>query len=228
MVAEQVGWSLDQVAACVASHLADSWVVNLGTGMPTRLLGQVPRERDVVFHSENGIVGMTAIVDEAPDPDLVSAGKEPVALVPGGSFVHHADSFALIRGGHVDAAVMGAYQVSAAGDLANWRLPGEQLGSIGGAMDIATHVPRLFAMMRHRASDGSSKIVERLTYPLTALGAVTRVFTDLAVLTVTAGGLLVDHLAPDITADLLRERTEAPLTFPDAGCASRSDRCGWP
>jgi 3-oxoadipate CoA-transferase beta subunit len=208
------GYSNDDIARRVAAELQEDWVVNVGIGMPLTVMPFVPVERDVIFHSENGIIGMgPELADPAQgDQDLLSAGKRPVTLIPGGSFVHHADSFALARGGRLDAALLGAYQVAENGDLANWKLPGAKLGSIGGAMDIAVGAKRVFAMMTHVTTKGQPKIVRKITYPLTARRCVTRIFTDLAVISVTPKGLLLEEVAPGLTPADVQNVTEAELT----------------
>ena len=208
------GYSNDDIARRVAAELQEDWVVNVGIGMPLTVMPFVPVERDVIFHSENGIIGMgPELADPAQgDQDLLSAGKRPVTLIPGGSFVHHADSFALARGGRLDAALLGAYQVAENGDLANWKLPGAKLGSIGGAMDIAAGAKRVFAMMTHVTTKGQPKIVRKITYPLTARRCVTRIFTDLAVISVTPDGLLLEEVAPGLTPADVQNVTEAELT----------------
>jgi 3-oxoacid CoA-transferase B subunit len=207
------GYSSEDIARRVAAELQEDWVVNVGIGMPLTVMPFVPVERDVIFHSENGIVGMgPELADPAQgDQDLLSAGKRPVTLIPGGSFVHHADSFALARGGRLDAALLGAYQVAENGDLANWKLPGAKLGSIGGAMDIAVGAKRVIAMMTHVTTKGQPKIVRRITYPLTARRCVTRIFTDLAVISVTPKGLVLEEVAPGLTPADVQNVTEATL-----------------
>jgi 3-oxoadipate CoA-transferase beta subunit len=208
------GYSNDDIARRVAAELQEDWVVNVGIGMPLTVMPFVPVERDIIFHSENGIIGMgPELADPAQgDQDLLSAGKRPVTLIPGGSFVHHADSFALARGGRLDAALLGAYQVAENGDLANWKLPGARLGSIGGAMDIASGAKRVFVMMTHVTTKGQPKIVRTITYPLTARRCVTRIFTDLAVIAVTPKGLVLEEIAPGLTPADVQNVTEAELT----------------
>ena len=210
--------SRDQIAARVALELEDGWLVNLGIGMPTLTVNYIPEGRDILFHSENGIIGMgpKPARDEDIDPDLMSAGKGPVTLIPGGAFIHHADSFAVARGGRLDAAVLGAFQVAVNGDLANWKLPTAKSGSVGGAMDIAAGAKRVFAMMTHTAKDGEPKIVENLTYPLTAKTCVTKIFTDMAVVAVTPDGYVLEEVAPGFTADDVQAATGAPLAVADA------------
>lgn len=209
--------SREQIAARVAQELADGWLVNLGIGMPTLTVNYIPEGRDILFHSENGIIGMgpKPAREEDIDPDLMSAGKGPVTLIPGGAFIHHADSFAVARGGRLDAAVLGAFQVAVNGDLANWKLPTAKTGSVGGAMDIAAGAKRVFAMMTHTAKDGEPKIVENLTYPLTAKNCVTKIFTDMAVVAVTSEGYVLEEVAPGLTAEEVQAATGAPLAIPE-------------
>ena len=209
--------SRDQIATRVALELEDGWLVNLGIGMPTLTVNYIPEGRDILFHSENGIIGMgpKPAREEDIDPDLMSAGKGPVTLIPGGAFIHHADSFAVARGGRLDAALLGAFQVAVNGDLANWKLPTAKSGSVGGAMDIAAGAKRVFAMMTHTAKDGEPKIVETLSYPLTAKTCVTKIFTDMAVVAVAPEGYVLEEVAPGFSAEDVQAATGAPLAVPD-------------
>ncbi|MDP6604347.1 MAG: 3-oxoacid CoA-transferase subunit B [Rhodospirillales bacterium] len=211
---EKAGLDREQMAKRLALELQDGWLVNLGIGMPTKCLPYVPPERDVLFHSENGIIGMgPPPADPADaDNDLLSAGKSPVTLIPGGCFIHHADSFAISRGGRLDATILGAYQVAENGNLANWRLPNARTGSVGGAMDIAVGSKRVFAIMTHVTREGEAKVVNALSYPLTALRSVTKIFTDMAVIAVTADGLVLEEVAPGLTPDDVQAATEPKLT----------------
>ena len=198
--------------------MEDGWLVNLGIGMPTMIPAFIPNDRDVMFHSENGLIGMgpPPAKGEA-DQDLISAGKEQVTMISGGAYVHHTDSFAIARGGRLDCAVLGAFQVAMNGDLCNWRLPNQTSGSVGGAMDIAAGSKRVFAMMSHTARDGAAKIVAERTYPLTAMGVVTRIYTDMAVISVTPDGLVLNEVAPGLTADEVQAVTDAPLNMDAVG-----------
>lgn len=207
----------EQIAKRLAADLEKDWVVNIGIGIPTACLPYVPAERDVIFHSENGLIGMGPPPEreEDIDRDLMSAGKGPVTLIEGGCFVHHADSFSLARGGRLDCAVLGAFQVGENGDLANWKIKGASSGNIGGAMDIATGANQVFAIMTHVAKNGEAKIVERVTYPPTALGVVTRVYTDMAVLSVTPDGFVLEEVAPGLTVEEVQAATAANLILPD-------------
>lgn len=209
-------WTNDELADIVAGDLENGWYVNLGIGMPMGVIGRLRQDREVVLQSENGILGMAPPGSEG-DPDLVDAGKRPVGMAAGGSFFDTVTSFTMIRGGRMDLAVVGAYEVSAAGDIANWRNDSERVtgrvGGIGGAADIAVGVRRLWVMMRHRTEDGRSKVVTTCSLPLTAQGVVRRVYTDWAVLDVTGGALAVRRLAPDVSPENLRQNTDAELDF---------------
>src|SRR5512145_804260 len=177
----------DQMAARVARDIPEGAYVNLGIGLPTMVANHLPRDREIFLHSENGLLGMgPAPAPGQEDPDLINAGKQPVTLLTGGCYFHHADSFAMMRGGHLDYCVLGAFQVSAAGDLANWHSgePGA-IPAVGGAMDLALGARRVYVIMEHLTRQGESKIVARCTYPVTALRCVDRIYTDLAVLDVT-------------------------------------------
>jgi len=205
--------SRDQMAARVAAELQDGWFVNLGIGIPTLTSSYVPVGREVILQSENGLVGMGPIVTDPAtwDPQLINASKEHISLVTGASIVHHADSFAIIRGKHLDAAVLGGMQVAQNGDLANWRVPEEPMGSIGGAMDVAIGAKRLFVVMTHTTRDGAPKIVRHCTYPLTALGVVKKIFTDIAVVSVHPDGLVLDEVVDGWTPESVQACTEPVL-----------------
>lgn len=206
------GLTRHQIAARIARDLWDGAYVNLGIGLPTLVGGYVPDNIDVVFQSENGILGIGPFAKEDEvDPNLVNASRQAITLLPGGAIFDHATSFAMIRGGHVDVAILGAYQVSAQGDLANWRLPHEKLGNIGGAMDLAVGAAQVWVAMTHRDKSGASKVVTRCTYPLTGIRCVTRIYTDLAVIDVTSDGLVLKEFAPGLTVDDVKAATEAPL-----------------
>ena len=177
------------MAARVARDIPEGAYVNLGIGLPTMVANHLPKDREILLHSENGLLGMgPAPAPGAEDSDLINAGKQPVTLLPGGAYFHHADSFAMMRGGHLDFCVLGAFQVSKTGDLANWHTGApDAIPAVGGAMDLAIGAKRVYVMMEHLTKQGESKIVERCTYPLTGIGCVNRIFTDLAVLDVHAG-----------------------------------------
>jgi 3-oxoadipate CoA-transferase beta subunit len=214
-----VGWSDEEMARLVGDDLADGWTVNLGIGMPTLVARHLPHGRRIILHSENGIFGMGRLHDDdAPDPDVIDAGKTPVALIPGAAITDHVLSFSFIRSGRLDAAVLGAFQVSEAGDLANWALPGTRVGSIGGAMDIAVGAARVWVMMRHRDRDGRPKLVRACSYPLTAAGCVKRVYTELLVADVTDGRFIVRSLAPGVSLAEVQAITDSPL-LPGPGLA---------
>ncbi|MDP6172829.1 MAG: 3-oxoacid CoA-transferase subunit B [Rhodospirillales bacterium] len=205
----------DQMAWRVAHDIEEGDCVNLGVGMPLNVLTHAPDDKEIIFHSENGILGMEIQgPDDEPDPNLVNAGKRPVNMLPGGSFFHHADSFVMIRGGHIDVCVLGAYEVSEKGDLANWRLPNSKgAPAVGGAMDLAYGAKRLFVICEHNSKDGSPKIVKECTLPLTGLECVDRIFTDLAIIDVTADGLIVREMVDGMELDELQSRTGAPITL---------------
>ena len=201
------------IAARIAHDIPEGWYVNLGIGIPTLVSNHVPPEREVMFHSENGVLGVgpSPPADEV-DPWLINAGKQYVTLRPGGSFVHHADSFAMIRGGHLDLCVLGAYEVAENGDIANWATSRNHAASaVGGAMDLAAGAKRLWVAMEHTAKDGTARLVSRCSYPITAPGAVKRIYTNLAVIDVTPRGFAVVEMVPGLDFDSLQSRTGAPL-----------------
>jgi len=201
------------MAARAAAYIPEGWVVNLGIGIPTEVANFIPAEREVIIHAENGVIG----IGPAPPPDqvnpfLINAGVQHVTLRTGGSFVHHADSFAIARGGHLDLCVLGAFEVSETGDIANWaRTADEPVKQIGGAMDLAIGAKRLWVIMEHTTKEGTPRLVQRCGYPLTARGVVRRVYTNLAVLDVTPRGFVVRDMIPNLSWDELVARTEAPL-----------------
>jgi 3-oxoacid CoA-transferase B subunit len=204
-------WTTDEIAARVAADIPDGWVVNLGVGLPT-LVAAPLHGRPVMVHAENGILGVGPPPPPGDeDPDVIDPGKSPVTTVPGAAYMDSLTSFSLIRGGRLNLAVMGAYQVSERGDLANWRLPDRRGGAIGGAADLAVGAPNLWVMTTHCAKDGLPKLVRECTFPLTARSVVTRVYTDLAVLDVVDGALRPLLLAPGATVDGLRDATQARL-----------------
>jgi 3-oxoadipate CoA-transferase, beta subunit len=203
----------NELAARVARDIPEGWYVNLGIGAPLQVADHVPAEREVIFHSENGVLGM----GPAPAPDridrwLINAGKQYVTLRSGGSYMHHADSFALIRGGHLDLCALGAFQVAENGDLANWSTSdNDSAPAVGGAMDLAVGARQVWVLMEHQTKSGESRLVRRCTYPLTALGVVKRVYTNLAVLDITAEGFAVREMVEGLTLDALQKLTDAPL-----------------
>ena len=206
-------WTRAQMAARVAQDIPDGAVVNLGIGLPTLVANHLPADREIMMHSENGVIGMgPAPAPELEDYDLINAGKQPVTLLPGGSFFHHADSFAMMRGGHLDVCVLGAFQVSATGDLANWHTGApDAIPAVGGAMDLAIGARKTYVMMEHATKAGTSKIVPACTYPLTGIGCVSRVYTELAVLDITPAGVQVLDMAEGLTFDALQAATAVPL-----------------
>jgi len=208
--------SRNAMAARVARDIPEGAYVNLGIGLPTLVANHLPRDREVFLHSENGILGMgPAPAPGDEDWDLINAGKQPVTLLAGGAYFHHADSFAMMRGGHLDICVLGAFQVSASGDLANWHTGGvDAIPAVGGAMDLAVGARRTLVMMEHVTKAGAPKIVERCSYPLTGVGCVARVYTDLAVIDVTPDGLVALEWVDGLAFEALQGLTGAPLRRP--------------
>jgi 3-oxoadipate CoA-transferase beta subunit len=206
----------EQLAVRVARDIPEGAYVNLGIGLPTLVANHLPRDREIFLHSENGLLGMgPAPAPGEEDPDLINAGKQPVTLLPGGSFFHHADSFAMMRGGHLDICVLGAFEVSVSGDLANWHTGApDAIPAVGGAMDLAIGAKQVFVMMEHFNRQGESKIVERCRYPLTAVGCVDRIYTDLAVIDVVPEGLQVREMADGLSFAELQSVTRATLIDP--------------
>jgi 3-oxoadipate CoA-transferase beta subunit len=208
-----IKWTKDQMARRVAADIADGMVVNLGIGMPTLVANHISREREVMMHSENGVIGFGPAPREGEeDFDLINAGKQPVTLLPGGSFFHHADSFAMMRGGHLDVCVLGAFQVAGNGDLANWHTGApDAIPAVGGAMDLAIGARRTWVMMEHTTRTGQPKLVERCTYPLTGLACVSRVYTDMAVIDLTPAGARIIDMVDGIDVEQLQARTDVLL-----------------
>ena len=209
-----MSWTPDEMAARAALDIPNGAYVNLGIGMPERVADFVPEGRTFVYHSENGLLGMgPGPAENERNPDLINAGKKPVSLNPGASFFHHADSFAMIRGGHIDYCVLGAMQVAKNGDLANWSTGAEDaIPAVGGAMDLVAGAKTIYVITRHTTKDGTPKLVDACTYPLTGLGVVKRIYTDLAVVAVSEIGFKLVETAPGIGADEVRAKTAAPLT----------------
>lgn len=203
----------DQIAARVAQDIHEGAYVNLGIGLPTMVANHLPAEREVFLHSENGLLGMgPAPAPGEEDEDLINAGKQPVTLLKGGAYFHHGDSFAMMRGGHLDICVLGAFQVSRTGDLANWHTGAAgAIPAVGGAMDLAIGAKQVFVMMEHQSRDGQSKLVAECSYPLTGVGCVSRLYTDLAVIDITGDGLVVREMVEGLTFEQLQTISGVPL-----------------
>ena len=212
----------DQIAARVARDIPEGAYVNLGIGLPTLVANHLPQDRDIFLHSENGLLGMgPAPAPGEEDEDLINAGKQPVTILAGGAYFHHADSFGMMRGGHLDFCVLGAFQVSVNGDLANWHTGAQDaIPAVGGAMDLAIGAKKVFVMMEHQTKSGVSKIVEYCTYPLTGIACVSRIYTDLAVIDVTPSGLRVVEMADGLSLGELQRLSGVPLLNAEARVAA--------
>jgi len=210
---QAIGWSRAEMARRTALDIPNGSYVNLGIGIPEMVAQYVPEGREVIYHTENGLLGMgPAPAEGEVDPELINAGKKAVTVIPGASFFHHADSFAMIRGQHIDICVLGAMQVSEQGDLANWSTgEPDAIPAVGGAMDLVAGVKTIYVITQHCTRDGAPKLVESCSYPLTGKAVVSRIYTDLAVIDVTAEGLEVVELAPGISFDYVQERTGCKL-----------------
>lgn len=204
-----------QLAQRIARDIPDGAYVNLGIGLPTTIADYLPAEKEIFLHSENGILGMgPSPAEDRVDPELINAGKQPVTLLPGGCFFHHGDSFAMMRGGHLDICVLGAYQVSEQGDLANWSTgEADAIPAVGGAMDLAIGAKKVWVMTTHLTKKGQCKLVETCRYPLTGMQCIDRLYTDMAVMDITPAGVVVIELLGDTTADYLQEITPVALQF---------------
>ncbi|MDH5457054.1 MAG: 3-oxoacid CoA-transferase subunit B [Gammaproteobacteria bacterium] len=210
------GWTREQMAARAAQDIPDGSYVNLGIGIPELVAKFVPEGREFIYHTENGMLGMgPPPADDERDLDLMNAGKKYVTALPGASYFHHADSFSMIRGGHIDVCVLGTMQVSANGDIANWSTGApDAIPAVGGAMDLVQGVKNIFVITQHTTRDGEPKLIEKCTYPLTGVGVVSRIFTDLAVVDITPKGFQVVELAPGIGFDEVQQKTGTAILPP--------------
>lgn len=210
---QQTGWSRDQMAQRAALDIPDGSYVNLGIGIPEKVAQYVPDGREVIYHTENGLLGMGPAPEAGQeDPELINAGKKQVTTIPGASFFHHADSFSMIRGGHIDICVLGAMQISETGDLANWSTgAADAIPAVGGAMDLVAGVSNIFIITQHCTKTGDAKLVKQCSYPLTGKNVVSRIYTDLAVISITKAGMQLEDLAPGVEFSYVQERTACEL-----------------
>ncbi|MBT8040159.1 MAG: CoA transferase subunit B [Xanthomonadales bacterium] len=217
MPAEHIGWSRDEMAQRAAQDIPNGAYVNLGIGIPERVARFVPEGREVIYHTENGLLGMGPTPEDGGEPELINAGKRRISAVPGAAYFHHADSFSMIRGGHLDICVLGAMQVAENGDLANWSTGApDAIPAVGGAMDLVAGVKTICVITQHVTKKGQPKLLERCTFPLTGVGVVSRVYTDLAVIDVSTDGFRVVELAPGVDLGYVQERTDAKLLAANA------------
>ena len=210
---ENIGWSINEMAQKAAMDIHDGAYVNLGIGIPELVADYIPEGREVIYHTENGLLGMGKVAEKGSEEyELVNAGKKYVTAIPGAAYFHHADSFAMIRGGHIDICVLGAYQVSEEGDIANWSTGDpNDIPAVGGAMDLVAGVKTIFVITQHNTKSGESKIVKQCNYPLTGKNVVSRIYTNLAVIDVCEKKLFVRELAPGVSFEYLQEHTDAHL-----------------
>ena len=214
-IPQVIPWSRSEMAQRAALDIPDGSYVNLGIGIPEQVAQYIPEGREVIYHTENGLLGMgPPPKEEAVDPELINAGKKPITAIAGAAYFHHADSFAMIRGQHIDICVLGAMQISSTGDLANWSTGAvDAIPAVGGAMDLVAGVKTIFVITQHTTKTGDPKILNECTYPLTGQAVVDRIYTDLAVIDVTDGGLVVTEMAPGVTLNFLQARTGACLSL---------------
>ncbi|MGH1541570.1 MAG: 3-oxoacid CoA-transferase subunit B [Arenicella sp.] len=216
-MSQSIGWNRDEMAKRAALDIPNGSYVNLGIGIPEKVAKYVPEGREVVYHTENGLLGMGPAPESGmEDPELINAGKRQVTAVPGAAFFHHADSFAMIRGGHIDICVLGAMQISAGGDLANWSTGAKDaIPAVGGAMDLVAGVKTIFIITQHCTKNGDPKLLESCTYPLTGQKVVNRIYTDLAVISIIDGVMVVEELAPGVDFSYVQHRTACELKVSD-------------
>jgi len=214
---EKLGWTREEMAQRAALDIPNGAYVNLGIGMPELVARFVPEGREVIYHTENGLLGMGPVSQDGGEPELINAGKKRISAIPGAAYFHHADSFSMIRGGHLDICVLGAMQVANNGDLANWSTgaPGS-IPAVGGAMDLVAGVKTIYVITQHVTKKGYPKLMEHCTFPLTGVGVVSRIYTDLAVIDVTPDGFKLVELAPGVDFDYVQQRTGAKLQAPDS------------
>lgn len=214
---KKFGWSREEMAQRAARDIPNGSYVNLGIGIPELVARFVPEGREVVYHTENGLLGMAPVADDGGEPELINAGKKRISAIPGAAFFHHADSFSMIRGGHLDICVLGAMQVAANGDLANWSTGApDAIPAVGGAMDLVAGVKTIYVITQHVTKKGQPKLLERCNFPLTGVGVVSRIYSDLAVIDVTDKGFKLVELAPGVDFDYVQQRTGADLLPPDS------------
>jgi 3-oxoadipate CoA-transferase beta subunit len=213
----KMGWNRDEMAKRAAQDIPDGAYVNLGIGIPEKIVQHIPQDREVIYHTENGLLGMGKAPDPGnEDPELINAGKRQVTAIPGAAYFHHADSFSMIRGGHIDICVLGAMQVSKTGDLANWSTGApDAIPAVGGAMDLVAGVKTIFIITQHCTKAGEPKLLDSCSYPLTGEAVVNRIYTDLAVIDVTPKGFKLVELAPGISSDYVQQRTGCELIISD-------------